>query len=100
MGRTRTKSKIQRHAQTKTSAAQSSSASTSTAPSVSALISKTQSIIEQCDYDLANQFIQRILQVSPNNVEAREMLGVVQLETGLVQEARKVGPNLLFLLLL
>ena len=29
------------------------------------------SIIEQCDYDLANQFIQRILQMSPNNVEGR-----------------------------
>ena len=54
-------------------------------------------IIEQCNYDLANQFIQRILQRLPNNVEAREMLGVVQLETGLVQEARKVGSSFLFI---
>lgn len=87
MGRTRTKSK---HVRPQT-CNQSSSASSSTTPSVSALISKAQSIIEQCDYDLANQFIQRILQKSPNSVEAREMLGVVQIETGLVQEARKVG---------
>ena len=63
------------------------------------MISKAQSIIEQCDYDLATQFIQRILQKSPKNVEAREMLGVVQLETGLVQEARKVGSSVFFLVL-
>ena len=93
MGRTRTKSKNLRHAPPKTSA-QSLSAPSTTTPSIPALISKAQSIIEQCDYDLANQFIQRILQRSPNNVEAREMLGVVQLETGLVQEARKVSPSL------
>ena len=93
MGRTRTKSKNQRHIPTKTSTTQSSSAPSTTAPSVSALISKAQSIIEQCDYDLAGQFIQRILQISPKNVEAREMLGIVQLETGLVQEARKVSSS-------
>ena len=93
MGRTRTKSKNLRQVPAQTSN-QSSSASSSTTPGVSALISKAQSIIEQCDYDLANQFIQRILQISPNNVEAREMLGIVQLETGLVQEARKVGSNI------
>ena len=100
MGRTRTKSKNQRHVSTKTSTTQSSSTSSSTAPSVLALISKAQSIIEQCDYDLANQFIRRILQISPNNVEAREMLGVVQLETGLIQEAREVSLVLIFLFLL
>jgi len=94
MGRTRTKSKHQRHTQTKTSTTQPSSASSATTPSIPALISKAQSIIEQCDYELANQFIQRILQRSPDSVEAREMLGVVQLETGLVQEARKVGSSL------
>ena len=90
MGRTRTKSKNLRHVRPKTSD-QSSSASSSTTPSIPALISKAQTIIEQCDYDLANQFTQRILQRLPDNVEAREMLGAVQLETGLVQEARKVG---------
>ena len=94
MGRTRTKSKHQRCIPTKTSATQSSSASSATTPSIPALLSKAQSIIEQCDYDLANQFIQRILQISPDNFEAREMLGVVQLEMGLVQEARKVGSSL------
>ena len=90
MGRTRTKSKIQRYASSGTSI-QSASTSSTTAPSISALISKAQSIIEQCDYDLADQFIQRILQRSPNNAEAREMLGLVQLETGRVQDARKVS---------
>ena len=94
MGRTRTKSKNQRHTSTKTPTTQPSSTPSPTTPDVSALISKAQSIIEQCDYDLANQFIQRILQRSPKNVEAREMLGVVQVETGLVQEARKVCSSL------
>ena len=93
MGRTRTKSKKQRRISTNLSTTQSSSTSSTTTPSVPALISKAQSIIEQCDYDLASQFIQRILQRSPKNVEAREMLGVVQLETGLVQEARRVGSS-------
>jgi len=99
MGRTRTRSKNQRHIPTKTSTTESSNASSSTTPSVPALISKAQSIIEQCDYDLAGQFIQRILQKSPKNVEAREMLGVVQLELGQVQEAREVCSNVLFLVL-
>ena len=94
MGRTRTRFKNQQHAPPKTSTTQSSSASSLTTPGIPALITKTQSIIEQCDYDLANQFIQRILQTSPNNVEAREMLGIVQLETGLVREARKVSSTL------
>ena len=93
MVRTRTKSKNQRHIPTQTPTIESPNASSSTTPNVSALISKTQSIIEQCDYDLASKFIQRILQKSPKNVEAREMLGIVQLETGLVQEARKVSSS-------
>ena len=71
MGRTRTKSKNLRRVPPKTSD-QFSSASSSTTPSIPALISKAQTLIEQCDYDLANQFIQRILQRSPNNVEARD----------------------------
>ena len=99
MGRTRTRSKNQRHTSTKTPTTESPSAPSSTTPSIPALITKAQSIIEQCDYDLATQFIQRILQKSPKNVEAREMLGVVQLETGLVQEARKVGSSVFFLVL-
>ena len=97
MGRTRTKSKIQRLIPPKPFTTQSSSTYPLTAPSIPALISKAQSIIEHCDYDLANEFLQRILQRSPKNAEAREMLGVVQLETGLVQEARKVGLSHLIL---
>ena len=96
MGRTRTKSKLQRQVQPKPSTAPAAGSSSSTTPSVPALISKAQSIIEQCDYELASQFIQRILQISPKNIEAREMLGVVQLEMGQVQEAREVGPNHFF----
>jgi len=97
MGRTRTRSKNQRHIPTKSTTTESSSSSSTTTPSVPALIGKAQSIIEQCDYELANQFIQRILQRSPKNIEAREMLGVVQLELGQVREARKVSPSLVVL---
>ncbi|KAF9790838.1 hypothetical protein BJ322DRAFT_413384 [Thelephora terrestris] len=62
MGRTRTKSKLQRQVPPQTSTIESPGAASPTTPSISALIGKAQSIIEQCDYDLASQFIRRILQ--------------------------------------
>ncbi|KAL4248055.1 TPR-like protein [Abortiporus biennis] len=58
-------------------------------PSIPSLIEKAQSLIVQCDYDLARLFVQRILERESKNVEAREMLGVVQLETGDIGAARE-----------
>ncbi|KAJ8521892.1 hypothetical protein ONZ45_g1439 [Pleurotus djamor] len=59
-------------------------------PTVQALLEKTESLIEQCDYELALQFAKRILQQEPKNVAAREMLGVSLLETGELMEAKEV----------
>lgn len=59
-------------------------------PSIPSLVEKAQSLIEQCDYDLAQRFIQRILEQQPANVEAKEMLGVILLEIGEIRRAKEV----------
>jgi hypothetical protein len=68
---------------------------TSREPTVEALLEKAQELIVQCDYDLAGRFVERLLQRSPDNAEAKEMLGVVQLETGLLDKAKQVSFNML-----
>ena len=60
-------------------------------PEISSLLEKAQDLIIQCDYNLAGRFVDRILQRSPHHSEAKEMLGVVQLETGDLEGARLVG---------
>ena len=62
----------------------------STAPSIPALLEKAQSLIVQCDYELAGRFARRILECEPGNVEAKEILGVTQLETGELDAAKEV----------
>lgn len=69
-------------------------------PSVSALLDKAQSLIVQCDYDLASRFIQRALEHHPANSQAKEMLGVVQLELGDIDAAKQVGSSIYPFLLL
>jgi len=59
-------------------------------PSIEALLQKAQELIVQCDYHLAGKFVERVLQRAPHNVEAKEILGVVQLETGLLDAAKQV----------
>jgi len=59
-------------------------------PSVSSLLEKAQSLIVQCDYDLAQKFAQRILEKEPANLEAKEILGVAFLETGELASAKEV----------
>ena len=59
-------------------------------PTVEALLEKTQELIVQCDYNLAGRFLDRVLKRAPDNAEAKEMLGVVQLETGLLDAAKLV----------
>ncbi|KAJ7773281.1 hypothetical protein B0H16DRAFT_1511732 [Mycena metata] len=66
-----------------------------TAPSIPALLEKAQSLIVQCDYELAQRFITRILEQQPANAEAKEMLGVVQLEMGEIEAARATFSTLL-----
>jgi hypothetical protein len=59
-------------------------------PAVEALLEKAQELIVQCDYDLAGKFVERALKRAPDNVEGKEILGVVQLETGLLDAAKQV----------
>jgi Flp pilus assembly protein TadD len=63
---------------------------TESEPSIPSLLEKCQDLIIECNYDLAKRFIQRILDREPGNVEAREMLGVSQLETGDIEQAKQV----------
>ncbi|TFK95488.1 hypothetical protein BDV98DRAFT_608921 [Pterulicium gracile] len=98
MGRTRTKSKkvaasLATEAGSSTSSPSKSDASGQ--PTVKSLLSKAQSLVSQCDYDLAMRFIERILHKHPNHVETRELLGIVQVEIGEVDLARETFTGLL-----
>ncbi|KAG1866213.1 hypothetical protein F4604DRAFT_2024862 [Suillus subluteus] len=82
MGRARAKTK--KFVPIVTNSSQSSSSSAT--PAISALLDKAQELIVQCDFPLARKFIERALvrgdgSVSEKN-QAREMMGVVLLETG------------------
>jgi len=59
-------------------------------PSIEALLEKAQELIVQCDYNLAGTFVERVLQRAPDNVEGKEILGMVQLETGVLDAAKQV----------
>jgi hypothetical protein len=88
MGRTRPKTRKARLLATELTEAPPEKKSE---PTVEALLEKAHELIVQCDYDLAGSFVERILQRAPGNPEAREILGVVQLETGLLDKARQVS---------
>ncbi|KAG1738372.1 uncharacterized protein EDB91DRAFT_1237746 [Suillus paluster] len=95
MGRARAKAK--KSAPIVTSSSQSSSSSAT--PAISALIDKAQEFIIQCNFPLARKFIERVLARNDGSVneknQAREMMGVVLLETGEVDEARELFLTLL-----
>ncbi|KIM39823.1 hypothetical protein M413DRAFT_446743 [Hebeloma cylindrosporum] len=88
MGRTRTKKK----AHTK---ATDPPVQHSAPPSIQSLLEKSQSLIVQCDYELALRFIHRILEQDAKNPEAKEMLGVAFLETGEIEKAKLAFQSLL-----
>lgn len=88
MGRARAKKKVVSKAQL--SSTNGPTPTSVKAPAVSALLEKAQELIAQYDYELAERFVKRILDQQPNHVEAKEMLGIVQLETGELDEAKKV----------
>jgi hypothetical protein len=95
MGRARAKAKKSVPIVTNPSRSSSSSAT----PAISALLDKAQELIVQCDFPLARKFIERVLvrddgSVSEKN-QAREMMGVVLLETGEVDKAREASGNCL-----
>jgi Flp pilus assembly protein TadD len=84
MGRTKPKKKVLSKAQQPPNVAKEE-------PSISALLEKAQTLIVQCDYELASKFAQRILEKDSSNVEAKEMLGVALLETGEIEQAKQVS---------
>lgn len=86
MGRTRTKSKKSQVLSATTPAADEKSG-----PATSALLEKAQALIGQCDYDLARRFAGRILERSPKNADAKEIIGVCLLETGHLDEAKQAS---------
>lgn len=86
MGRARTKSSKATHVVIKASAEERK-----TAPSIPSLLEKAQSLIVQCDYELAKRFVQRVLEREPNHSQGKEMLGVLQLETGDIDAAKLVS---------
>ncbi|KAI0926119.1 hypothetical protein AcW1_008371 [Taiwanofungus camphoratus] len=90
MGRARTKSSKATHVVIKASAEERK-----TAPSIPSLLEKAQSLIVQCDYELAKRFVQRVLEREPNHSQGKEMLGVLQLETGDIDAAKLTFQSLL-----
>jgi hypothetical protein len=87
MGRSRPKTRKARPPATEPAETQRENVSE---PTIEALLEKAQELIGQCDYDLAGKFVERVLRRAPDNVEGKEMLGVVQLETGLLDAAKQV----------
>ncbi|KAF8199620.1 hypothetical protein BJ912DRAFT_949700 [Pholiota molesta] len=91
MGRTKPK----KRAHTKATDPPVQHASSTKQPSLPALLEKAQSLIVQCDYELALKFVRRILDQDPRNAEAKEMLGVSLLELGEIDEAKTAFQALL-----
>ncbi|KAM5535934.1 hypothetical protein V8D89_010374 [Ganoderma adspersum] len=89
MGRTRPKTK-----KIKPLVTENTSGGPTPAPSIPALLEKAQILIVQCDYELAGRFARRVLEHEPGNVEAKEMLGVTQLETGEIFAAKETFQSL------
>ncbi|KAL1690619.1 hypothetical protein GGG16DRAFT_113943 [Schizophyllum commune] len=90
MGRTQLKTKLRRKVfveETQQPAAP--------APTVEALLEKAQTLIVQCDYELARKFIQRALEQRPDNALAKEMLGVSHLELGELEQAKQIFTSLI-----
>ncbi|KAL6307451.1 TPR-like protein [Sparassis latifolia] len=90
MGRTRTKSRKAALVAKKYVAEEPKAV-----PSIPALLEKAQSLVVQCDYELAKRFAQRVLEREPNHTQAKEILGVVYLETGELDAAKSTFESLL-----
>jgi hypothetical protein len=91
MGRTRTKTK-----KTIPVVSAASEPPSKSLPTIPSLLEKAQELIIQCDYDLAGMFVKRVLDREPVHAEAREMMGVVLLETGEIDEAKSVSDSFLY----
>jgi len=54
------------------------------------LLTKTQNHIDEFQFDLARKTCARVLKVSPNNLQALELMGGILLEFGEIDQAIKV----------
>ena len=64
------------------------------------LLAKAQSLMAEMDAELARRFAARILEMEPNNFEAREMLGIIEAEEGNIDAARKVSLQLVLFIII
>ncbi|CAG8461267.1 8998_t:CDS:2 [Diversispora eburnea] len=53
------------------------------------LLTKISSLIDTCDYELALKFANRALSMDENNVQVLEILGTIEIELGVFDEARE-----------
>ncbi|RSH94992.1 hypothetical protein EHS25_000077 [Saitozyma podzolica] len=60
----------------------STGAGPSSAPDAASLIDKAHTLLAQSNFELAIKFLARAIQLEPANLEARELLGVAELEGG------------------
>lgn len=91
MGRTRTKTR-----KTNILASTSTSSSEPTEePPLESLLEKAGELLIQTDFDLCARFLDRILRRSPHHFAAKELLGVLQLETGDIDAARSTFASLI-----
>ncbi|KAF8638296.1 hypothetical protein AX17_002316 [Amanita inopinata Kibby_2008] len=91
MGRTRPKKNVI----SKATNAPVNQGSPHKAPSIPALLEKAQSLVVQCDYELALRFARRVLEIQPNHVEATEIVGISLLETDEIDAAKQTFASLL-----
>lgn len=91
MGRTRTKTRKN------DLLASTSKVSSETAeePPIESLLEKAGELLVQTDYELCGRFLDRILRRSPHHAQAKELLGVLQLETGDIDSARSTFTSLI-----
>lgn len=92
MGRTKTKTKRK---DTRRISTPDISAAASSRPSAAALFEKAQSLVEQCDYELAAKFLKRVIETDGSHTQAKELFGVVLLELGDLENAQELFHNLI-----
>ncbi|KIM33223.1 hypothetical protein M408DRAFT_326009 [Serendipita vermifera MAFF 305830] len=93
MGRTKTKTK--RVERSHNVPVKTNEPITKSGPSTSALYEKAQTLVEQCDYELAAKFLKRILDMESTHEQAQELLGVVLLELSDLSSAENLFQNLI-----
>ncbi|CAJ0642633.1 14514_t:CDS:1 [Entrophospora sp. SA101] len=65
-------------------------ANTNSPYTINDLISKVDSLMDTCDYELALKFCLRALSLDPNSTKVLEILGVNEIELEMFEEAKEV----------